>query len=142
MNDNESKVLEAGARLFNALPGYILESQGKKDINHLIIGLIDALDHVEYTRSGGPLFDIIKGELPFRRKRAILKIEEKYGLTERESLILRYLANERNPTYIASVLGISKSTAKVHKYSIYKKLGVHSVDELREYLAKYETIKE
>ena len=72
-------------------------------------------------------------------KKAILHIEREYGLTERESHILRYLANERNPTYIANALGISPSTAKAHKYSIFKKLGVHTSDELRTMLEQYET---
>ena len=73
-----------------------------------------------------------------RRKKAILAIEQEFGLTERESHILRYLANERNPTYIANALGISPSTAKAHKYSIFKKLGVHTSEELRAMLEHHE----
>ncbi len=76
------------------------------------------------------MYDIIGGNAPGRRKKAILAIEQEFGLTERESHILRYLANERNPTYIANALGISPSTAKAHKYSIFKKLGVHTSEEL------------
>lgn len=80
------------------------------------------------------MFDIIGGNIPGRRKKAILALEREYGLTEREGHILRYLANERNPTYISNALGISPSTAKAHKYSIYRKLGIHSSSELKKLL--------
>lgn len=137
MEESESKVLEAAAILYNALPGYLAKKESKQQIGHFLIDLIDALDDVEYSRSGTPLFDIIGGSVPGRRKKAILSIEKEFGLTEREGHILRYLANERNPTYIANALGISPSTAKAHKYSIFKKLGVHTSDELKTMLAEH-----
>jgi len=138
MDEKQSKVLEASALLYNALPGYLLNDKSKYDIGHLLVDLIDALDEIEYTRSGSPLFDIIRYNVPGRRKKAILRIEEEYGLTEREKLILRYLSNERNPAYISNTLGIALSTAKAHKYSIFKKLGVHTSDELKAMLERYE----
>lgn len=134
MDENETKVLEAAALLYNAIPGYLAKTQSKQQLGHLLVDLIDALDTIEFTRSGAPLFDIIGGNIPGRRKKAILALEREYGLTEREGHILRYLANERNPTYIANALGISPSTAKAHKYSIFKKLGIHSSSELRKLL--------
>ena len=134
MDKDESKVLEAAATLYNAIPGYLAGSEGKYEIGHLLVNLIDALDNIEYSRSGTALYDIIDGTMPGHRKNAILKLERQYDLTERESLILRYLANDRNPSYISNALGISVSTAKAHKYSIYKKLGIHSSSELKEKL--------
>ena len=134
MDENETKVLEAAALLYNAIPGYLAETQSKQQLGHLLVDLIDALDTIEFTRSGTPLFDIIGGNIPGRRKYAILALEREYGLTEREGHILRYLANERNPTYISNALGISPSTAKAHKYSIYRKLGIHSSSELKKLL--------
>ena len=134
MDENETKVLEAAALLYNAIPGYLAETQSKQQLGHLLVDLIDALDTIEFTRSGTPLFDIIVGNIPGRRKKAILALEREYGLTEREGHILRYLANERNPTYISNALGISPSTAKAHKYSIYRKLGIHSSSELKKLL--------
>ncbi len=131
MNASESKVLEAAAILYNAIPGYLAQTESKQQMGHYLVDLIDALDDIEYSRSGTPLYDIIGGSAPGRRKKAILTLEKEYGLTERESHILRYLANERNPTYIANALGISPSTAKAHKYSIFKKLGVHTSEELK-----------
>lgn len=131
MKESESKVLEAAAILYNAIPGYLAQTESKQQMGHYLVDLIDALDDIEYSRSGTPLYDIIGGSAPGRRKKAILTLEKEYGLTERESHILRYLANERNPTYIANALGISPSTAKAHKYSIFKKLGVHTSEELK-----------
>lgn len=134
MEKGESKVLEAAATLYNAIPGYLARNESKYGIGHLLVNLIDALDDIEYSRSGTPLFDIIDGSLPGHRKTAILKLERQYGLTEREGLILRYLANDRNPSYISNALGISASTAKAHKYSIFKKIGIHSSKELKDML--------
>ena len=131
MKESESKVLEAAAILYNAIPGYLAQTESKQQMGHYLVDLIDALDDIEFSRSGTPLYDIIGGSAPGRRKKAILTLEKEYGLTERESHILRYLANERNPTYIANALGISPSTAKAHKYSIFKKLGVHTSEELK-----------
>lgn len=138
MDEHESKALEAAAIAYNAIPGYLSGAQSKKQMGKLIVELIDALDTIEYSRSGTPLFDIIEGSMPGHRKKAILSLEKKYGLTEREGHILRYLANERNPTYIANALGISPSTAKAHKYSIFKKLGVHTSEELKDLLNQHE----
>ena len=134
MERSKSKVLEAAATLYNSIPGYLAGNESKYEIGHLLVNLIDALDDVEYSRSGTPLFDIIDGSLPGHRKTAILKLERQYNLTERESLILRYLANDRNPSYISNALGISPSTAKAHKYSIFKKMGIHSSKELKDLL--------
>ena len=131
MDECESKALEAGAVFYNALPAYLLGTMSKDDINHILIDLIDSLDIVEFSRTGEPFFNLINGDVTGVRKRAILEIERKYDLTERESSILRYLANDRNPTYIANALGIAQSTAKAHKYSIYKKLGIHTAAELK-----------
>ena len=134
MERSKSKVLESAATLYNSIPGYLAGTESKYEIGHLLVNLIDALDDIEYSRSGTPLFDIIDGSLPGHRKTAILKLERQYGLTERESLILRYLANDRNPSYISNALGISPSTAKAHKYSIFKKMGIHSSKELKNML--------
>lgn len=138
MNMDENKVLERAALLYGAIPGYLLGDKSKEEVAHLLVDLIDSLDDIEYSRSGTPLYDVIDGNLPGRRKKSILALERRYDLTEREAHILRYLANERNPTYIANALGIAQATAKAHKYSIFKKLGIHSSEELRHLLEHYE----
>lgn len=137
MNPSETKVLENAALLYGSLPGYLMGDKGKAEIARMLVALIDALDDIEYARSGTPIYDIIDGNLPGQRKRSILILEHEFDLTERESQILRYLANERNPAYIANALGIAPATAKAHKYSIYKKLGIHSSEELRGLLQTY-----
>ena len=134
MDDKQARALEAAAVLYTAIPGYLFQNESPRTISTLIIQLADALDDIEYERSGVPLLDILTGSTPGRRKRAILHLQHTHNLTEREGHILRYLANDRNPTYIAKQLNIAQSTAKAHKYSIFKKLGIHTTEELKELL--------
>lgn len=140
MDDKQTRALQAAAVLYNAIPAYLFNNESSSEITRLIIQLVDALDDIEYGRSGIPVLDILTGSTPGHRKRAILHLQHEHNLTEREGHILRYLANDRNPTYIAKQLGIAQSTAKAHKYSIYKKLGVHTTDELNALLMR--TVKE
>ncbi len=137
MDTRETQVLENAAMLYTAIPEYLSGDKQKKEIAHLLVDLIDSLDDIEYARSGTPLYDIIGGDLPGRRKQSILALERKYELTKREAHILRYLANDRNPTYIANALRIATATAKTHKYAIFRKLGVHSTKEFKQLLATY-----
>ncbi len=53
-----------------------------------------------------------------------------YGFSARQRDVLKYLSRGRNAPYIAETLFISESTVKSHIYSIYKKSGVHSAQEL------------
>ena len=53
-----------------------------------------------------------------------------YGLTERETQILGYLARGRSAPFIREELSLSKSTVATHIRHIYDKLGVHSKQEL------------
>lgn len=55
---------------------------------------------------------------------------EKFGLTERETDVLRLLASGRNAVSIQEMLCVSYNTVKSHKRSIYTKMGVHSQQEL------------
>lgn len=64
MKESESKVLEAAALLYNAIPGYLAATETKQQMGRLLVDLIDALDDIEYTRSGTPLYDIIGGNAP------------------------------------------------------------------------------
>ena len=54
----------------------------------------------------------------------------RYGLTERETQILGYLARGRSAPFIREELSLSKSTVATHIRHIYDKLGVHSKQEL------------
>lgn len=52
------------------------------------------------------------------------------GLTPRESEILALAARGRNRKFISEELTVSEETIKSHVYSIYRKLGIHSQQEL------------
>ena len=53
-----------------------------------------------------------------------------YKLSPRESETLAFLMKGRNAKHVAEKLVISESTAKTHISNIYRKLGVHSQQEL------------
>lgn len=53
-----------------------------------------------------------------------------YGLTGRQEEVLYLLARGRNTAYIQEELVISPHTVKAHTYAIYKKLELHSQQEL------------
>ena len=55
---------------------------------------------------------------------------ERYGLSDREGEIMTMFAKGRNLAYIQEELFISKSTVSTHRQHIYKKLGIHSQQEL------------
>ncbi|MGI6217724.1 MAG: helix-turn-helix transcriptional regulator, partial [Coriobacteriales bacterium] len=58
------------------------------------------------------------------------ELAEKYGLTKRETDVFLLLARGRNAKAIQKKLVISSSTAKTHIYSIYRKLGVRTQQDL------------
>ncbi|HIW76540.1 MULTISPECIES: response regulator transcription factor [Gordonibacter] len=63
-------------------------------------------------------------------KAACEEIAETHELTNQETRIHTMLARGRNQHYIAEELFISPHTIKTHTYHIYKKLGIHSQQEL------------
>lgn len=134
MKNINQNVLEKSAIAYVSVPQYLAGEKSKQEMATALIDMIDALDDVEFVRSGTPLYDIIRGDMPGKRKKSIMSIERKYNLTNQEGHVLRFLSNGRNPTYIADALKISKSTAKTHKYNIFKKLGIHSTKELHDLL--------
>lgn len=71
-----------------------------------------------------------------REERAFRRIADAAGLSERELEVLVLLARGFTSTYIADELGISTGTAKAHFAHIYRKLGVHTKDELLEAVAR------
>ncbi|MDO5117722.1 MAG: helix-turn-helix transcriptional regulator [Eggerthellaceae bacterium] len=54
----------------------------------------------------------------------------KYGLTSRQKEILAILAKGHGVDFISQELYISKATVKSHTYTIYKKMGVHTREEV------------
>lgn len=60
----------------------------------------------------------------------ITKIAEEHDLSQRETEVFRYLARGRNASYIQQELWISIHTVKTHIANIYRKLDVHSMQEV------------
>ena len=63
-------------------------------------------------------------------------LAEKHALTPRELEVLQLLAQGRDPSRIQETLVVSYHTVRNHIKSIYKKLGVHSRQELIDALEK------
>lgn len=62
--------------------------------------------------------------------RNVSALAERSGLTEREEEVLALLARGRSLAYIGETLYISRNTVKVHVSNIYKKMDVHTRQEL------------
>lgn len=67
---------------------------------------------------------------PSAFRSACSAVAKRYRLTEREQDILLLLARGRNMAFIAENLFITKDTVKTHCRNLYRKLGVHSQQEL------------
>ena len=71
-----------------------------------------------------------KGSGPRRFHEKLGEVAEAHGLTEREAEMLEYLAKGYSSKAIQQTLHISASTVSAHSGSIYRKLGVHSKEEV------------
>lgn len=69
-------------------------------------------------------------EMRPRWRAACEKVADECGLTPREREVFELLAKGRNSVAIEKRLVISNHTVKTHILSIYRKLGVHSAQEL------------
>ena len=65
---------------------------------------------------------------PWRRR--CTEIARTYGLSPREEEVLILLAKGRDTEFIQNALVITDHTARAHTYHIYKKLNIHSRQEL------------
>ena len=73
--------------------------------------------------------------LPSPRERALARCEElasEHGLTPREAEVLALIAQGSQPSDVERALYLSHNTLKTHLRHVYAKLGVHSMEELRE----------
>ena len=64
------------------------------------------------------------------------QVAEQAGLTQRERDILALLARGNNAQHIQEELSISHNTVKYHARNVYRKLDVHSQQELIDLLAE------
>lgn len=67
----------------------------------------------------------------------IKSIATDYGLSARQTEVLSLLAKGRNASVIEREFVISSNTAKSHIYTVYQKLGVHSQQELLDFIEGY-----
>lgn len=63
---------------------------------------------------------------------------EKYGLTKREVEVLEYLLYGRTIPSIAEKLTVAPSTVRTHVKGLYRKLDVHSRQELLDFIETFE----
>ena len=63
---------------------------------------------------------------------------ERYRLSPRECEVLRILLKGRDAKYITEKFYISQSTAKTHIYNIYRKFGIHSRQDLYDFIEEIE----
>lgn len=63
---------------------------------------------------------------------------ERYRLSPREREVLGVLLKGRDAKYIMDTFCISMSTAKTHIYNIYRKFGIHSRQELLDFIDEIE----
>ncbi len=82
------------------------------------------IEKVEMLEGAGHL----KGGAFWKRK--VAYIDRQYDLSPRQCEILELLAKGRDVAFIVDHFYISRSTAKTHIYNIYRKLGIHSRQEL------------
>ncbi len=72
--------------------------------------------------------------LPLQRKQRFRdkcqRVAKDHALSERETEVMVLLAKGNNLTYIQDKLFISKSTASTHRQHIYRKMNIHSQQEL------------
>ncbi len=65
----------------------------------------------------------------------------RYGLTPREEEVFGLLAKGRNAEFIQNALVISNHTVKTHIYNIYRKMDVHSLQDLLDVLDAEEAVQ-
>ncbi len=136
----ERRIIETAVLLGAALLTYLREGRGKEEVNQLVWNLLSSLRSFEYSHSKQDYF--LEGAVPPRKGLFVhdektIKLAADYHLSDREVYILSYLLAGRNPAYISQQLSITKATVKSHRYAIYRKTDVHSLQEL---LDLYESI--
>lgn len=75
------------------------------------------------------------GGVPFIQMR-IDSLSDTYGLTQRETDVVRLLAQGKSNSVIANEMFIAVGTVKAHIQHVYQKLGIHTRKELFELIGK------
>jgi DNA-binding CsgD family transcriptional regulator len=74
-------------------------------------------------------FPPVRQATPERKGRCEV-LAEQYGLSDRQLEVMKLLAKGRDAEYITEALVLSSHTVRSHIYAVYKKLGIHSKQEL------------
>ena len=98
--------------------------------------LLAALTLAFYGGGIGSVWDLMPEPLSYTGKfrNACAAIAEHYGLTPREAEVMRLVMCGRSGAYVQENLFISKSTFQTHMRNLYKKLDVHTNQELLDLL--------
>jgi DNA-binding NarL/FixJ family response regulator len=122
-----SEIMHSGAN------GYVLKNTGKQE-------LIDALDKImdgQYFISNNISIDILIGSNPILPTNTSVNTTK---LTERESEILKLIAQEFSNLQIANSLFISERTVETHRKNIFRKTNTKSVVGLIKYAYEHQLI--
>lgn len=101
--------------------------------------LLVALTLAFLGKSRGNVWDLMPRPIARtgRFRIAAQRMGEDFGLTNREIEIMCLVGRGRNGTYVQEKLFISKSTFQTHMRNLYKKLDVHSNQELLDVIERY-----
>lgn len=95
-------------------------------------------DHVPHgadsAPEGAPRNDEATISLEEKMKQQIDVVSQEYGLTKRETEVVLLTAQGFSCAYISQKLVVSNSTVRFHQQNAYRKLGVHSRNELIEFV--------
>lgn len=83
---------------------------------------------------GAPRADETTISLEEKMKQQIDAVSQEYGLTKRETEVVLLTAQGFSCAYISQKLVVSNSTVRFHQQNAYRKLGVHSRNELIEFV--------
>lgn len=101
-------------------------------------------DHVPHgagsALDGAPRVDEATISLEEKMKQQIDVVSQEYGLTKRETEVVLLTAQGFSCAYISQKLVVSNSTVRFHQQNAYRKLGVHSRNELIEFVNAAQSI--
>ncbi len=97
-------------------------------VNHIVRARKNTADENELNDEAHDESSIKESENSVESR--CLVIAERFGLTHRETEVLILMAKGRNLPFISDGLVVSKNTIRSHYKNIYRKLGVHSKQEL------------
>lgn len=105
-------------------------------VNYQIYPFEPAIEENEDEETSVQIEQEGKRKLVWQRK--IETACDRYKLSPREREVLRILLKGRDAKYIMDQFYISQSTAKTHIYNIYRKFGIHSRQDLYDFIEDIE----